>query len=573
MKIGMKLIAGFLGVAVIALGVGGYGVLNIGQIAAEGFHSYQYDTVPLVNLSMMTDSMLNAFMAMKDMAQFKGDQGSAARDSIAGYRASFEKSAAAYKATINDPDDQKNFDILSAQWKTFTDLADRMIVLDSAGKDAEEQTVIAAEGQKDGTDLQKTITTMIDANLVSAKSSAKGNLAKAGTAQFIMVLILGLSTLASILIGLLLSRSITKPLGQAVDLAGRISKGDLRTNIDERHQTRRDEVGTLAGALSDMMASLRDIVVSVTTSADNVSVGSQGISSTAQQLSQGATEQASAAEEVSSSVEEMAATIKQNADNSQAAESIARKSSGDAEKGGNSVDQTVGAMKDIAGRIGIIEEIARQTNLLALNAAIEAARAGEAGKGFAVVASEVRKLAERSQSAAKEISELSGKSVAIAEEAGVLIQSVVPDIQKTAEVVQEISSASKEQSTGVEQIGKAVSQLDSVIQQNAAASEELASMAEELTSQAEQLAQTLAYFSLPSDMSAHAATASSVSAAVGHEVRVAHAAPGSSRNPAPAAISGPGRSRSPISEKPTRFGARAAIVPVRDPADADFESY
>ncbi len=165
-------------------------------------------------------------------------------------------------------------------------------------------------------------------------------------------------------------------------------------------------------------------------------------------------------------------------------------------RAGEAVVETVAAMKEIAGKISIIEEIARQTNLLALNAAIEAARAGEHGKGFAVVASEVRKLAERSQKAAGEISELSGRSVAVAEKAGAMLQQIVPDIQKTAELVQEISAASGEQNSGAEQINKAILQLDQVIQQNASAAEEMASMAEELSGQAEQLQEAIAFFRL-----------------------------------------------------------------------------
>jgi len=174
------------------------------------------------------------------------------------------------------------------------------------------------------------------------------------------------------------------------------------------------------------------------------------------------------------------------------------KSAADARDGGKAVEATVHAMKEIADKISIIEEIARQTNLLALNAAIEAARAGEHGKGFAVVASEVRKLAERSQKAAAEISELSSSSVEVAEKAGELLNKMVPDIQRTAELVQEISAASREQDTGADQINKAIQQLDQVIQQNASASEEMASTAEELASQAELLQTSISFFRVDS---------------------------------------------------------------------------
>jgi len=192
----------------------------------------------------------------------------------------------------------------------------------------------------------------------------------------------------------------------------------------------------------------------------------------------------------------MSSNIRQNADNALQTEKIATKSASDAQEGGKAVVQTVAAMKEIAGKISIIEEIARQTNLLALNAAIEAARAGEHGKGFAVVASEVRKLAERSQKAAAEISQLSSASVEVAETAGAMLNRMLPDIQKTAELVQEISAASKEQDAGAEQINKAIQQLDQVIQQNAGASEEMSSTAEELSSQAEQLQSVISFFKI-----------------------------------------------------------------------------
>jgi methyl-accepting chemotaxis protein len=271
--------------------------------------------------------------------------------------------------------------------------------------------------------------------------------------------------------------------------AKEIAGGNLLVDIKER--SGKDE---LMRALGSMVAQLSEVVSEVKGAADNVAQGSMELSSGSEGMSQGASEQAAAAEEASSSMEQMSANIRQNADNALQTEKIATKSATDAIEGGKAVAQTVLAMKEIAGKINIIEEIARQTNMLALNAAIEAARAGEHGKGFAVVASEVRKLAERSQAAAGEISKLSVSSVDVAEKAGEMLAQLVPDIQKTAELVQEISAASKEQDTGASQINKAIQQLDQVIQQNAGAAEEMSSTAEELSSQAEQLQSTIAFF-------------------------------------------------------------------------------
>jgi len=272
-------------------------------------------------------------------------------------------------------------------------------------------------------------------------------------------------------------------------LAESIADGNLMVNVIERCAEDK-----LMLALKQMVANLKEVVMQVKVSADNVASGSQEMSDSSSQISQGATEQAASAEEASSSMEEMVANIKQNADNATQTEHMAIKAAEDAKDGGQAVEKTVVAMKEIAGKISIIEEIARQTNMLALNAAIEAARAGEHGKGFAVVAAEVRKLAERSQGAAREISELSSSSVEVAEQAGLLLTKMVPDIQKTAELVQEISAASNEQNVGAEQINKAIQQLDQIIQQNAGASEEMASTAEELSSQAEQLQEVISFF-------------------------------------------------------------------------------
>jgi len=299
----------------------------------------------------------------------------------------------------------------------------------------------------------------------------------------------------AILLAFVIARGIIGPLQKGIAFAQEIAQGNLEATIDVEQK---DEVGKMADALREMIEKLKTIVGDVRAASNNVASGSQELSASSEEMSQGATEQAAAAEEASSSMEEMAANIKQNADNAMQTEKIALKSSQDAQGGGKAVEETVKAMKDIAEKISIIEEIARQTNLLALNAAIEAARAGEHGKGFAVVASEVRKLAERSQSAAAEISDLSSSSVEVAETAGEMLAKMVPDIQRTAELVQEIAAASKEQDTGADQVNKAIQQLDQVIQQNAAAAEEMASTSEELNAQAAQLQDTISFFKLDS---------------------------------------------------------------------------
>ncbi len=242
------------------------------------------------------------------------------------------------------------------------------------------------------------------------------------------------------------------------------------------------------------MQRLRDVVSDALSASENVSAGSQQLSSASEQVSQGATEQAASAEEASASMEEMASNIKQNADNAAQTEKIARQSSKDAEASGEAVTRAVNAMRTIAEKIGIVQEIARQTDLLALNAAVEAARAGEHGKGFAVVASEVRKLAERSQTAAAEIGAVSGDTVKAAQEAGEMLTRLVPDIRKTAELVSEISAACREQDIGASQINEAIQQLDKVTQQNAGASEEMSATSEELAAQAEELQTSIAFF-------------------------------------------------------------------------------
>jgi len=313
------------------------------------------------------------------------------------------------------------------------------------------------------------------------------------TSQMQVIVTLGMiiGVAFGLVFGITLAMGIIKPVAAGLIFAKAMASGDLTLGLDINQK---DEIGQLASALKDMAQQISGVVQEVQSSADSVSQGSNEMSFSAQQVSEGATGQATSTEEVSSSMEEMGANIRQNAENAIQTNNISQKVAHSAEEGGQAVTQTVAAMKEIAQKISIIEEIASNTNLLALNAAIEAARAGESGRGFAVVASEVRKLAERSQKAAGEISDLSRRSVSVAEKAGDLITGIIPDIRKTAELVQEISVASREQDSGAGQINTALSQLDQVIQQNASFSEEMAATAVGLASQAGQLQQAVSFF-------------------------------------------------------------------------------
>lgn len=300
-----------------------------------------------------------------------------------------------------------------------------------------------------------------------------------------------ISIFASFIITIVISRGITKPIQSVVEIVESISAGDLTTTING---DRRDEIGRLLVAMSKMTGKLNEMIGEVRLGAGSVSTAATQVASSASIVSQGTSEQAAAVEQVTSSMEEMSASITQNAENSVKMEQMARKGAQDAGQSGQAVQETVSAMKLIADKIAVIEEIAYQTNMLALNAAIEAARAGEHGRGFAVVAGEVRNLAERCRTAAQEIGGLAAANVQVAERSGGLLTELVPAIQKTADLVQEVAATSREQAAGVNQINGAISQVGLVTQRNAAGAEELSSTAEELASQAEALQDMISFF-------------------------------------------------------------------------------
>jgi len=474
-------------VLVGALGLTWLGALNASTIATV---QQRYDTVELTHQTI-EHSVDNARITIQLFEVTDGDQEKQLIEQNDQISREIGKNTKEIEARLVTPEERELFATVMANRQAYLNARENARRLLKENKRDQARAGLSEDVIPALTVYRASWNKFIELQSNAAQQSVKESAKAYAVGRQISVLVLALTLLVAITAAVLVTKSITNPIEQVVRHAESIASGDLTTEI---HVTNRSETGKLQQAMLDMTTKLTRIISEVKNGTGAISSAAQQLASASSSLSQGTSEQAASVEETTSSLEQMSASITQNSENSRQVEQVASKGAREAEESGKAVKQTVDAMKSITDRIEIINEIAYQTNLLALNAAIEAARAGEHGKGFAVVATEVRKLAERSQTAAKEISVLASDSVEVAEHSGKLLEELVPSIKKTADLVQEVAAASREQSSGVNQIGKAMGQVDQVTQRNASSAEELSSTSEELAAQAEALLQLMDFF-------------------------------------------------------------------------------
>jgi methyl-accepting chemotaxis protein len=492
LKIATKLLLAFLLLLALTLALGVFSVLQLDQVRQS---SQQLSGTWLRAVALLAD--LNTDTSDFRLAQFERvqatspEQRALAERSMEQERQQVSKELVEYEQSITSEHERRLFEDVKQRWELYLRKNTQLQQLTTQEQLEQARGMLLGELRTDYDTFNDKLVELLVLNREGADAAAAHAEATYASARVWILGLLLVSTILGMMLCLLLARLISRPLASAVQVADRIAEGDLTVRIEVESQ---DETGRLLAAMQRMVSKLSQVIGEVREGAGALASASAQVSASSQNLSQGTSEQALSVAEISTNLEKMTGTIEQNREHSRQMEHMAVRGARDAGESGKAVKETVEAMGSIAEKISIIEEIAYQTNLLALNAAIEAARAGEHGKGFAVVATEVRRLAERSRTAAKEISGLASGSVKVAARSGQLLVELVPAISKTAELVQEVVSASTQQANGVTQMNKAMLHVDQVTQRNASASEELASTSEELSAQAEALQQLVSFF-------------------------------------------------------------------------------
>lgn len=508
MKIAPKLIAGFTAVALIAGVVGLAGIVNMNSLNEKDTLLYTHMTVPLSQAADMSNLVQQLRVSTRDLI-LESDTTEIEKQAaeITRLNGLLDQSAREFEKTILSDDVKQVYaDYMDAKIK-YRGYLDQLIERSKANDDAGALAVLRGGMKEPAQNQEKALSRLVELKTDSARVTSDANSDTARNAMWLMFGIVAAGMALAVGMGILIARSISKPINRIVEVAGSIAAGNLDVELDIRS---RDEVGILAEAFRNMTDNINDVLTNINASAEQVASGSEQVSATSMALSQGATEQASSIEELTASLEEISSQTNQNASHAGEANQLALTAKEDAESGNGQMRDMLKAMEvindssvNISKIIKVIDEIAFQTNILALNAAVEAARAGQHGKGFAVVAEEVRNLAARSANAAKETTDLIEGSIRkveggtrIAHDTAEALNKIVGGITKVAGLVNHIAEASHDQASAIGQVAEGLNQVSQVTQTNSAASEESAAASQELSGQAEALKEQVERFTL-----------------------------------------------------------------------------